>query len=204
MKTNKVEGKEHQQQLYKVRFSDNPSMCYLVSQHNVLEVGAGVQTLLQIEETVGGSLEQKKRYQTRNMYSFEGTHSYEVGDFLVRIGRVRVGNAIDNSISVEVEYCPCSQPDASDGLLLEFFQNIVESPSGLSAAFHPRSSSHISQGGAQRTFALSPTLLPAPPRTASARFGSFKLPPYFSFSHLALQYVQNVRTLARASSASST
>lgn len=157
--------------LAKFRCSDSES-CFLVSADQVVEAGLQVQSLLDVDEGTGdsGTKLTNPRFVKKHPITFEGRATYQVGDFFVRFGMIRIGSTLQDAVFLEMEYKPCSKTNA-DAIMYELFQNIVSSEAGLGVAFGS------SEG-----------------RDPFKQYPS--LPPCYSFHHLAIQYVQLVKSMA--------
>ena len=139
----------------------------------MVEAGLQVQSLLDVDEGTGdaGTKLINPRFVKKHPISFESRATYQVGDFLVRFGMVRMGSTLQDAVFLEMEYKPCQKTNA-DAIMYELFQNIVSSEAGLNTAF----------GG---------------PKGLDNVFQQYpSLPPFYSYHHLAVQYVQLVKSLA--------
>jgi len=174
-------------ELVKFRCSDSDS-CFLVTADQVVEAGLRVQSLLDVDEGNGdaGTKLTNPRFVKKHPFSFEGHASYQVGDFLIRLAMVRMGSKLQDSVFLEMEYKPCSKVSA-DAIMYELFQNIVSSEAGLNAAFSNMAIAPGDRSKAQREGATDALVFQQYP----------SLPPYYTYQHLAIQYVQLVKSLAK-------
>jgi hypothetical protein len=161
----------------------------------VLQTGADIDALLSVEERNTQTEGQNARYKSfpSSSHVFGGDFIYEVGDFVVRIGWMQKGGAVEPLVLVDVEYLPSCSLGEAEELLLEFVQNLVSSFGGLTTAFQ-----NMRDVNGPRTDPDVLTLqsVYGPPPVPSAPRGSYiTLPHYFTYKHLALRYLSVIRSL---------
>jgi len=142
-------------EMYKVRFSSRPSHTYLISPSAVLESSNGMDSYLEALQICS----------VRQSTTFEGDE-YLCGDFILRIGSVRMGQKVSGMI-LEIENLSCVLVNEGAFFLLAEFAGTILA--GLPIAQAALSSSR--------------------PSSNWPDFLAFNLPTPFTPRHAALMYV---------------